>query len=130
MKPINQEITEQEDGDSLRACVASLLELPIGDVPHFSRSNGQWFVKFSNFIMGKGYCVLGLGYPDINTITDYTIGGLVIGTVYSKTNSRCRHYVLIDSTTFKVVHDPNPNKLWQNQIVTVDVLNWLMVCKP
>lgn len=37
MKPVFQQIVDARDGDCLSACLASLLELPIEDVPKFAR---------------------------------------------------------------------------------------------
>jgi hypothetical protein len=40
MKPVMQEITTSAEGDCLSACLASLLELEIGQVPKFRRDHG------------------------------------------------------------------------------------------
>jgi hypothetical protein len=40
MKPVNQEITTGGEGDCLSACLASLLEIEIGQVPKFRRDHG------------------------------------------------------------------------------------------
>lgn len=37
MKKVFQEISHPRDGDCLSACIASLLELPLADVPKFAR---------------------------------------------------------------------------------------------
>lgn len=41
MKPVFQEIIDQGTGDCFSACLASLLELPIGEVPKFNRDAVQ-----------------------------------------------------------------------------------------
>lgn len=44
MIPIDQTEFRPAVGDCLRACVASILELPLKDVPHFLRDSGSgWF---------------------------------------------------------------------------------------
>ena len=42
MKPVTQEITTGNKGDCLSACLATLLELKIGDVPKFRRDYGPY----------------------------------------------------------------------------------------
>jgi hypothetical protein len=47
MKPVMQEIIEKGSGDCFSACLASLLEVPLEDVPKFRRDN-----PFPNDMMG------------------------------------------------------------------------------
>lgn len=50
-------------GDCLRAAVASLLDLPPDEVPHFIESTGDWWEDMAAFARGHGYIVTQHG-PD------------------------------------------------------------------
>ena len=43
MIPVYQTIVSIEDGDCTRACLASILDLPIDAVPNFIRFRDNWF---------------------------------------------------------------------------------------
>ena len=55
MKPVQQTITG-EGGDCLRACVASLLELPIEEVPNFCEDRDWcvWLPKLQICLQARG----------------------------------------------------------------------------
>lgn len=116
MKPITQEITTRGAGDCLSACLASLLELGLGEVPKFRRDHGpsammpavrRWLAKnhrlslvrvdlrklaFENLGVAPGQlCIAGGRSP--------ATGGLyhaVVGRICS------------DGGCFEMLHDPHP----------------------
>lgn len=56
MIPVDQEISDAVNGDCFPACVASVLELPLADVPGFVRGNADdWFEQFAAWAVGRGY---------------------------------------------------------------------------
>lgn len=63
MTPVTQEFVhkpeEGQHGDCMRACLASLLDLPISDVPHFAQidADGQGYFWFgvTEFCRKQGY---------------------------------------------------------------------------
>jgi hypothetical protein len=61
MTPLKQTIFSDEKkgtvGNCLQTCVASLLDLPIESVPHFSWYMSDWFRKLYMFLEEKGYSV-------------------------------------------------------------------------
>lgn len=63
MTPQKQTIFSDEKkgtvGNCLAACVASLLDLPIEALPHFSWYMGDWYRMLYNFLKEKGYEVNG-----------------------------------------------------------------------
>lgn len=68
MKPVDQTLFGKVDGNCLPACIASLLEIGIEEVPHFCRDyRDSWFRAFLNWLEPKGLtaiCWLGPGWPE------------------------------------------------------------------
>jgi len=58
MRPVDQTILAGDSGphkgDCFRACVASILELPIEAVPHFMEMSGDWFEHFDDWLRKQG----------------------------------------------------------------------------
>jgi hypothetical protein len=58
MKPVDQTTFGVPGGNCFSACVASLLELPIEEVPHFG-SDDTWWATFQAWLKPRGlYAVL------------------------------------------------------------------------
>jgi len=63
VKPVYQSITKHDPengniGDCFRACICSLLELPIEKVPHFAcYPENQWWKRFVDYMEAQGYKV-------------------------------------------------------------------------
>ena len=135
MKKVDQEIVSKKDGDCTRACVASILELPIDAVPNFMRFRKQWFPMFHNFLRVLGYDFYGTGFPISedkprgDKLKDSpNVKGYVIGSVPSKNFKNTGHSVVINLKG-KIVHDPNPDKQWQNinALKTEELQSWMMI---
>lgn len=65
MTPQDQEFTYRpeigQSGDCARAVLASLLDLPIADVPHFAqlaREDGQFYGRINEFLEDRGFEML------------------------------------------------------------------------
>jgi hypothetical protein len=137
MIPVYQTIVSEKDGDCTRACLASILDLPIDAVPHFMRFGAGWFRIFSHFLMSLDYFFYGTGWiksedrPHGHILSESeNIGGYVIASVPSRTFPGIGHSVVMDLKGL-VVHDPNPNKAWQgiNALESKDLQNWMMIGK-
>ena len=136
MNPVDQTIVSKEDGDCTRACVASILDLTIEQVPHFLRFKATWFNHISGFFWTMGYKFEGTAYlykdgkskKHCHSLWKTpSIKGYFIATVPSKTFDNIGHSVIINKKGI-VVHDPNPNKKWQNVNVrkSKDLECWMM----
>jgi hypothetical protein len=137
MKPVDQTIVSEKDGDCTRASLASILELPIDAVPNFMRFGQGWFRIFSHFLMSLDYEFLGTGWvkskdrPCGHILSrSPNIKGYVIASVPSKSFPNSGHSVVVNLKGL-VVHDPNPNKAWQNINVlkSKELQNWMMIGK-
>jgi len=130
MKFINQTIIDKNKGDCFRACVASLFDLEIIQVPHFILFN-QWFPVYYHFLLSIGYDYKGSCNLNVNTLKENeSINGLFLCTVNSKTFENCKHSVIINLESI-VVHDPNPNKKWLgvNLINSYKSFTWdILIC--
>jgi len=47
-----------EEGDCFRACLASILELKIEDVPEFKEGHGVWYQKYRKWLQQFGLDLL------------------------------------------------------------------------
>lgn len=137
MKPINQTIVEINYGNCFAACVASLFELTLDEVPNFIEKGKDWFPPFWEFIKERGYEYEGVGWPRSEDMPfghilseSINIDGFVIATVPSKTFQAISHSVLIDLDG-NVVHDPNPNKKWQgvNVLQSKELEHWMLLSR-
>jgi hypothetical protein len=138
MKPVFQTIVAKGKGDCLRACVASMFELEIEQVPHFVLYK-DWFNVFYQFLRIVDCEFEGTAYafdeddsdkkPHLPS-RDNLINGSIIAGVRSKTYKDAYHAVIINCSG-KVIHDPNPNKKWLgiNIIKTKQLRDWYMLKK-
>ena len=53
MKPVYQTIVEAGNGNCMAACLASILELEIEDMPNYHGLH--WFQAWQEFLLGHGY---------------------------------------------------------------------------
>ena len=117
MKPVYQAIDRPGfhatgNGDCLRACVASLLELPLEDVPHFMEtpeSAREWPQALTAWLHGRGRVLETLALP----------GDLEAALAYMAAHHPREHYILagragpdfghvIIGLGGRIVHDPSP----------------------
>lgn len=55
MVPVHQTIFGNKRGNCLQACVASILELDLDEVPNFVEAqNGEWWKALNDFLLGYG----------------------------------------------------------------------------
>jgi len=137
MIPVNQTIVSVEDGDCTRACLASILDLPIDAVPNFMRFGAGWFKIFWALLRALDYEYYGTGWvksenrPHGHILSKSpNIKGYVIASVPSKTFRDTGHSVVMNLKGL-VVHDPNPNKLWEkiNVLKSGELEHWMMIGK-
>ena len=136
MKRVDQSILDKKVGDCTRACVASLLDLPLDAVPHFMRfGEDVWFKVLNNFLWALDYEFLGTGYPigpdglKGHVLAESSnVKGYVIASVPSKTFEGVGHNVIMNLEGV-IEHDPNPNKRWQdiNVLESGDLMDWCLI---
>ncbi len=63
MKPVKQTIFDNENGNCMQACIASLLEMELVQVPNFVYSGKKWWTAFREWIASLGYSPLEVNWP-------------------------------------------------------------------
>jgi hypothetical protein len=116
MKPVKQEITTGNRGDCLSACLASLLELKIGDVPKFRRDYGPYAMMPAARAWLRQNFGLSLIRIDLRRVDFENLGvapgQLCIAGGRSPAPGGLYHAVIGriagDGGCFETVHDPHP----------------------
>jgi hypothetical protein len=131
MTPIDQTIISLGNGNCTEAMFASLFDIKLEDIKIFRHRNlNLWLEDIDLFLISKGFKIFGFNYknegkPDLK----YSIDGKWFpASVNSKTYpGKCTHAVIVDVNR-KVIHDPNPNKLWQGLSIKKDSYSkiWLI----
>lgn len=128
MTPQNQEFLHNPEaginGDCFRACIASLLDLPIAEVPHFCNSE-TWFTDTQRFLSEKGYDYPG-GWevsenPGIETFAG--VDGYYIGSGPSPRFPDAHHAVICKAG--QVIFDPHPDKTGILELKYIDCITRL-----
>ena len=108
MKPVDQTLFGILDGNCLQACFASILELPLDDVPVLNLNKQLepiWFASLMHFVRQHGHALLYL-----NEDLEHLPYGEYIGGGNSPRG--IRHACVFSNRT--MVHDPHPSRqgLW------------------
>lgn len=112
MKPVNQSIVSFKNGDCARACIASILELPLKDVPNFMRDGPDYFAEYlSKWCDEMNFRVVDIRLNDSvqeeELLKDCYV--LAIGKSPRGTEDWHRHSVVWYNG--KMVHDPHPTRV-------------------
>lgn len=114
-----------------------MLELELDAVPNFIRFEQNYIKVMWGFLGALGCKFHGTGfpigeeYPKGHVLSESpNIDGFVMASVPSRTFEHTGHSVVMDLNGV-VVHDPNPNKAWQdiNILESGDLKHWLMIEK-
>uniref|UniRef100_A0A6M3IIZ5 Uncharacterized protein n=1 Tax=viral metagenome TaxID=1070528 RepID=A0A6M3IIZ5_9ZZZZ len=104
MIPVDQENTN----DCQRACVASILELPLTDVPNFMLPNSDgWVERMQEFTKPYGFLTLNLFFTDGKS-EEYLKDCYTIAGGESPRSPEREHAVVWKNG--KMVHDPSPTR--------------------
>ena len=111
MKPVMQTILGYPNGNCWVACVASLLEMDIEQVPHFNQLHGEhWFKHCSDWLINHGYGLLELEY----TSKWWLVGdGPYVIVTGKSPRGDWQHAVIgkVINNRVELVHDPHPDGL-------------------
>jgi hypothetical protein len=106
MKPVMQTVFATEEkpkqGDCFRACIASLLELAIDDVPDFCAEPGNWEDRLHAWLGDRG-----LATVEINFGVGQTVYPVTDGTVCIVSGTTARHPTRLHSIIGRVTWDEN-----------------------
>ena len=123
MIKVEQKEVGKKKGDCMRASIASILELDLQAVPHFTRTKEtRWFSVLYYFFASYEYIYSGMWWPSQGKrklLKRDSINGFYLATVNSRTypkKSKITHMVVMNAAG-KVVHDPHPKKKWQGEML-------------
>ncbi len=101
MKPIDQTRFGNPDGNCFNACIASILEIPLEDVPEYIAEAGNYYPKYNKWLEQYNLEILWMRFGH-DVPNGYAI-------LCGKSDRGLDHAVV----TFKgeIVHDPHPSKV-------------------
>lgn len=106
MQPVDQAIKYEQipgvPGDCFRACVASIMNLPLEGVPHFMLFGDKWFDTFVLWIGLQGY--------DVRFATDADEVPADRFYILSGKSPRGAFNHAVVARNGAVVHDPHPDR--------------------
>ncbi len=119
MKPIDQTVFTVPGGNCFSACVASLLEIPLSDVPYFMGDGPpddsfDWFAPFLEWLRARGWWAIPLPVGN-----GWKPEGLCI---LSGKSPRGNHDHCVVARGLDIVHDPHPSRDGLMSAVDVVVL--------
>lgn len=105
MKPVDQDVFTVPGGNCFSACVASLLELPLADVPYFmgQTDDHDWLGELNTWLAPRVLYALCLTFGG-----DYELPGLFILGGQSPRGDWC--HAVVARGRGEVVHDPHPSR--------------------
>ena len=121
MTPVQQEIFEHGKGDCFRACIASILDLPLADVPNFVESVEMRPVDMAQeWLRSRNVKSVAIRFPHAECLSRSFVGHdpepvVLMGESHSchENGDRLRHAVVgvAAGFGFRTIHDPDPNGL-------------------
>lgn len=103
MKPVYQTIFGKPHGNCLQACVASLFELELDQVPNFMTFKSDWWDQLVEFCKPRGVYPLHVRFPEVED-TCQNLHGIYFAAVETQRG-------LLHETIWKdgvMIHDPYP----------------------
>lgn len=133
LKPVYQTKVGQPEGNCLQACVASILECGLDDVPPFAQVQGPmaWWDEMRRFVRDQTVCDLLATeeFPEDRDVWTavHPIFRFLLATVDSP-NGPWKHSVVVNHYNV-VVHDPlGPDSPLVGQYA--DAHEWTIICTP
>lgn len=111
MRLIDQTTFGDPGGNCFSACVATVLGLPISEVPYFM-GHADWCGAFNAWLLRRGYYAMFLVVEDVNPDTFPWPPGYYIA---GGRSSRGGHAVVARGAA--IVHDPHP---WRSGLVGIE----------
>ena len=114
MKPIMQTDLTFETGNCGEACVASILEIELSDIPSLHNpddpSDGNFYCKnLRNFLDKFGLSYIDLRVLDEHDPADFLKDCWIIATGPSPRGTKDWHRHAVVWRNGKIIHDPHPN---------------------
>ncbi len=105
MKPVYQTKFGKGNGNCFQAALASILELPLDDVPHFMVEEG-WERHLEEWLAARGLGVVWVGNSGIESITSRSITKTPCIASVKLNPGDVLHSVIAQGG--RIIHDPHP----------------------
>lgn len=102
MKPVTQTIFNAERGDCFAACLASILELELDEVPNFHGEN--WLFRYNRWLKPFNLVLYDVTFP--KGTNQHPVGYSILAGTSPRYAPALHAVVCLDGT---IVHDPHPN---------------------
>lgn len=114
MIPVEQDVTSIPGGNCFAACVASLLELPLSQVPNFCIAEGDWWEGFQSWLGRRGLFAFEVELSDRPTIARVPAGAWCIVSGKSPRGPHLHSVVARGAWErgYELIHDPHPAQAW------------------
>jgi hypothetical protein len=109
----------RETGNCLQACVASMLEVSLDQVPNFAKYGECWFVRLREYLRYWGLDGLYVSYPQEEQLQQMVPQVTAIAIIPVKDAGENDYHAVITNHT-QIIHDPNPNGV----DLVMDVTTW------
>lgn len=114
MKPVLQTILDDGIGNCMAACIASLLELQIEDVPNFvaeEKPGDCWLAICNRWLAQRGLCLAMVGGDGLKWLPDGVPYIVSCESPRSTPSKPKRHAVIMANRGWAtdILHDPYPN---------------------
>lgn len=104
------------DGDCLRACLATLLQLPFYQVPHFAEKPWDgWYERFEDWVQQQGYQMQYVKPEELASVPGFVL-------VFGRAGKGGQHACIYSSG--RLFHDPHSTRLG------LDTKEWAAVLNP
>ncbi len=141
MKPIFQKILDVDKGDCASACLASILEIELEQVPSFWElargSTPRMQDEMRSWLESLGYCLLTVPVKDTFILYSNLVGCHAFAGVKSQMFEGVHHGVVVtwvqkDEHTvgMEIVHDPNPQNKRKYKPSEIEDLSFLIPINP
>ncbi len=113
MKPTDMTILHDPDngyyGDCQRACIASLLEIDINEIPHFyeTGNDSEFFKSLNRYLATQGLVHVETMPIDFK-LSQYRNKGNLYHMIYGETVRGSQHAIV--ALNGEIIHDPHPDK--------------------
>ena len=109
MRRVDQTVMDSEKGNCFSACVASIIETTIADVPFFM-DPGEWYDRFSKWLKGRGFYPLCFDFDGWEKSEVKRFRSELGPHILSGKSPRGEHQHSVVASGLEVVHDPHPSR--------------------
>lgn len=111
MTPVDQDVFGEGKGNCWAACIATVLDLPLSEIPNFCgepERNDNWFSDTDKWLKSRGYRVIGFEGASGISMGE---GAYALVTGPSPRGNFSHVVVMtVQDGNFKVAHDPHPSR--------------------